>query len=169
MKLETFAGQTSEYIGQTSLKFHEDETKGRVGWTLTRSQYKQLKRNANECPLFIIPLEKPEGYVTLVVQWQSQLALFTTLDEFRASASNADSHLTLTHYTELAAKKGLVLVRGDTSTPKLINAFEARMLVKRLYDYYLDPQKYSRWVKTFNHASKQFDYNSYIKGLGFLA
>ena len=83
------------------------------------------------------------------------------------NASGANSHLTLTHYTELA-KQNLVLVRGDTSTPKLINAFEARMLTKRIYDYYLTPEKYARWVKTFNHASAQFDFKAYIKELGFL-
>jgi len=173
VKLETFAGQSREYIERTWMKFHEDERMGRIGHTLTRNEYKRLLRNAQESPIFVVPLEKPEGYVTLVVQWQlqnpqSKLALFTSLEEFQGNSMTANSHLTLTHYTELA-KKDIVLVRGDVSSPKLINAFEARMLTKRVYDHYLHPEKYARWVKTFNHASSQFDFKAYIKHLGFLA
>lgn len=175
VKLETFAGKTKEYIAGTWLKFHEDERLGRVGWVLSTKEYKQLVRNAQESPLFVVPLEKPEGYVTLVVQWQLQqragqpnLALFTTLDEFRKGSHTAASHLTLTHYTELA-KKDVVLVRGDVSSPKLVNAFEAKALTKRIYEHYLQPQKYNKWVKTFNHASANFDFRAYIKDLGFLS
>ncbi len=60
-------------------------------------------------------------------------------------------------------------MRGDVQTPKLVNAFEARMLLQRAYQYYLHPAKYARWVKTFNHASAQFDFKDYIKELGFAA
>ena len=173
VKLETFAGQTKEYIAKTWLKFHEDEREGRVGWVLSRSEFKQLQQNAQESPIFVVPLEKPEGYVTLVLQWQMQhpqsnLGLLTTLEEFQKDSLSANSHFTLTHYTELA-RKDLVLVRGDVASAKLINAFEARMLTKRVYEHYLDPEKYARWVKTFNHASRQFDFKAYIKELGFLA
>merc|ERR1711924_408518 len=171
VKLETFAGKTKKYIAETWLKFHEDERKGRVGGLLSRNEFKDLTRKAEESPTFVVPLEKPEGYVTLVLQWQlrqphSKLALFTTLEEFKNDSLSASSHFTLTHYTELA-KQDLVLVRGDISTPKLINPFEAKVLMKRAYEVYLDPERYAGWVKTFNHAPSQFDFKAYTKELGF--
>ena len=148
-------------------------SQGRVGWVLSRQEYKTLLRNAEESPIFVVPLEKPEGYVTLVVQFQfkdpkAKVALFTTLDDFRKGTFSASPHLTLTHYAELA-KRDAILVRGDVTTPKIINAFEARALIQRVYQHYLDPEKYARWVRTFNHSSRRFDFNAYIKTLGFLA
>ena len=48
VKLETFAGQTPEYIAKTWLKFHEDESKGRIGWILNRAEYTRLTRLTKE-------------------------------------------------------------------------------------------------------------------------
>jgi len=50
-----------------------------------------------------------------------------------------------------------------------VNAFEARQLIKRVYQYYLHPDKYARWVRTFNHQSGAFDFKKYLADLGFLA
>lgn len=65
-----------------------------------------------------------QGFCTLLIQWQHQQALITTLEEYKQLGSNATTHFAMTLYTELAASHGLVLVRGDVLNPQLINTPE---------------------------------------------
>ena len=169
VKLGLFAHKSPSEAAEVWSKYHEDESKGRMGRVLRRADYAELSARAAESPLFVVPLEKPEGYVTLVAQWQPPRCLVTTLHEFNHDPTSSVAHLTLTHYTELAPSKGIVLVRGDAISPHVINAFEARAFTQRLYDYYLHPAKYMRWVQPFNHDANAFDFRAYMDELGFMS
>jgi hypothetical protein len=62
-----------------------------------------------------------QGFCSLLIQWQPQQALVTTLEEYRQMGSNAPAHFAMTCYTELAISHQLVLLRGDVLRPELIN------------------------------------------------
>lgn len=69
-------------------------------------------------------MRRLQGFCSLLIQWQPQQALVTTLEQYRQLGSNAPAHLALTCYTELAGSHGLVLLRGDVLYPELINTAE---------------------------------------------
>eukprot|EP00963_Diacronema_lutheri_P007009 scaffold625_cov324-Pavlova_lutheri.AAC.43 len=120
----------------------KEEERGRVGTHIDAKSYGKFVERAKEAPLFVLPLAKPEGYLTVVLQVQLPRVLFTTLEEYRTHTTSSKAHLAITHYTELAADKGIVLVRGDVLQKSDVNIFEAKALLKHTYDFYLDPRKY---------------------------
>jgi hypothetical protein len=65
-----------------------------------------------------------QGFCSLLIQWQPQQALVTSLEEYKHMGSSAPAHLAVTCYTELASSHGLVLLRGDVLSPELINTAE---------------------------------------------
>lgn len=62
---------------------------------------------------------------------QLPYVLFTTVEEYRRFGAGAPPHMTLTHYTEFADSKGLVLVRGDVINHVVTTVPEVGHLVKR--------------------------------------
>ncbi len=104
--------------------------------------------------MFVLPLAKPGGYVTLVTQQQLPVTLVTTLEEFQRCAQSsgcwqrgssddacgrqvsgrlvgvrrygagAPASITITHYPELLDSAKVVLVRADIVNDKLINQAE---------------------------------------------
>jgi len=67
------------------------------------------------------------GLVVLLSQAQLPHILFTTVDEFRALGPDAPAHLVVTHYSELAAEKGVVLWRADVVSPALLVNSSSRL------------------------------------------
>jgi hypothetical protein len=70
-----------------------------------------------------------QGFCSLLIQWQPQQALVTTLEEYRQMGSNAPAHFAMTCYTELASSHQLVLLRGDVMRPELINTAEVNTVL----------------------------------------
>ena len=167
VKLELLRPQGPEEIARIWSEFHADESKGRVGAVISSAQYAQIHRHGPESPVFVLPVPKPEGYVTMLVQFQLPIVMVTTLDDYRTRGVNAASHLVLTHYTELASDKNLVLVRGDVLVNSAVNVFEARDVIKKVHHLYSDPTAYAKWPYTFNHNSTSFSFTDYLAELGF--
>lgn len=145
----------------------KEEERGRVGTHIDAKSYGKFVERAKEAPLFVLPLAKPEGYLTVVLQVQLPRVLFTTLEEYRTHTTSSKAHLAITHYTELAADKGIVLVRGDVLQKSDVNIFEAKALLKHTYDFYLDPRKYEVFVRKFNHNPASFQFKDLLVELGF--
>merc|ERR1719443_1134356 len=82
VKLETLLPKPAVQVADVWSKYHEDESKGRVGSTLSASHFSRLAANAKESPL------------SLLVQCQLPRLLVTTVEEYRRSPIDAVSHLT---------------------------------------------------------------------------
>lgn len=145
----------------------QEEAKGRFGTHMNVGSYERFVELVKEAPLFVFPMAKPEGYLSVVSQVQLPRILFTTLEEFRTHASASRAHLSVTHYTELAHSKGLVLVRGDVLRNSDINVFEGKALLQQMYDFYLTPRKYHTFVKKFNQQPNSFQFKDLLVELGF--
>jgi ATP synthase F1 complex assembly factor 1 len=63
--------------------------------------------------LFLYPVFRESGYMTLVSQFQDSCFLLTFLDEYRQNPGAAKPWMSLTLYDEFVADKGLGLLRGD--------------------------------------------------------
>ena len=133
---------------KTKHQFHRDDSKNRVGGTLSAAAYRSFTEHIAEAPMLVWPLRKEVaagsssgsgrsgggeaaeeekengggggGLVVLLSQAQLPHVLFTTVDEFRALGPDAPAHVVLTHYAELAEEKGVVLWRADVVSPALL-------------------------------------------------
>lgn len=73
--------------------------------------------------------------------------------------------MSLTHYSELAGEKGLVLVRGDVLAPMALTRLEASTLMRLTHEFYLDPRKHA-FVRAFNHKPSEFDLKRMMDSMG---
>ncbi|KAL3144817.1 hypothetical protein ABBQ38_001926 [Trebouxia sp. C0009 RCD-2024] len=161
--MEKMVQRTPEQIG---ILWQEHHAKDQNAAVLGSTEWKAYKARAKACPYFVIPLRKPQGgYLTVVLQQQLPLVIFTTLQEFRSLRDQAPPHLAITHYTELLEDKGIVLAKADAISPHLISVAEARTLMTLTYAFYSDPVSFLH-VHNFNHNPAQFNFAELAKELG---
>jgi len=105
--------------------------------------YAAMDAAARRYPQFLLPVPHPEqGAEMHFLQWtwdaetRSSTVLFTQLAEYKARGEYAAPHTTVTHYTDLAAEKGVVLMRGVVTTDRGVKVDDARWLVMCLQRFY---------------------------------
>ncbi|KAH9534239.1 hypothetical protein CY35_18G097400 [Sphagnum magellanicum] len=138
--------------------------RGHISAGMGRDLYKLLQQRANQCPLFVLPLRKGNGFVSILVQAQMPHMLFTSLDDYRARGSAASPYFTVTHYTDLMDSKGVVLVRGDIVFTSRLSDEEAKTLLETAHSFYLDDSRYKK-VWRFNKESEDFDFKEVLQEL----
>jgi ATP synthase F1 complex assembly factor 1 len=94
-------------------------------------------------PQFVLPVPHPDqGAEMHFLQWtwdaasKTSTVLFTQLAEYKMRGEWAVPHTSLTHYTELAAEKGTVLMRGQVQDGRGVSVETARWLVLCLQRFY---------------------------------
>lgn len=90
--------------------------------------------------------------------------LFTGLEDYKTRGTQASPYFTVTHYTEFAESKGVVLVRGDVVLPSKLSDSEARWLLETSQTFYLNDAKY-RLVERFNKETHEFEFNDVLRAL----
>ncbi|KAK4453328.1 ATP11 protein-domain-containing protein [Podospora aff. communis PSN243] len=105
--------------------------------------YTAMESTAREFPQFLLPVPHPEqGAEMHFLQWtwdaatKSSTVLFTQLAEYKARGEFAAPHTTVTHYTDLAQHKGLVLMQGTVAEDRGLKVDDARWLVMCLQRFY---------------------------------
>ena len=48
--------------------------------------------------MFVLPISKPGGFMTLLLNWQGPVALLTSVEEYKRFGAGAPPHMTITHY-----------------------------------------------------------------------
>lgn len=92
-------------------------------------------------PMFLLPLAREgQGVEMHLLQWtfphaDAATVLFTSLAEYKLRGEFASPHTTLTHHTELAGEKGVVLVQGAV-VGEGVTVSEAGILVLGLQRFY---------------------------------
>lgn len=94
-------------------------------------------------PQFVLPVAHPsQGAELHFLQWtwdaatRSATVLFTQLAEYKARGEWAAPHTSVTHYTELAGEKGVVLMQGSVVENRGVKVEDARWLVMSLQRFY---------------------------------
>ena len=105
--------------------------------------YGTMDAAARRYPQFVLPVPHPDqGAEMHFLQWtwdaatRSSTVLFTQLAEYKARGEFATPHTTVTHYTDLAGDKGVVLMQGSVADDRGVKAEEARWLVMCLQRFY---------------------------------
>ncbi|XP_059091652.1 ATP synthase mitochondrial F1 complex assembly factor 1-like isoform X2 [Tigriopus californicus] len=138
MKVDLLMDKTPEEIGKIWREFHL--TKDSLSAVIPTDVYKQMAERFVEYKTFLFPLPRKQGYEFIVVQFLGNGAHFTTLINFQAHAENAPECLTLTHYTDLAEEKGIVLMVGEYD-PNVLTIQEAQCLANQVEMYYCNPSQ----------------------------
>lgn len=138
MKVDLLEDKSAEEIGKIWRDFHL--TKDSISAVIPKDVYKQMAERFIEYKTFLFPLPRKQGYEFIVVQFLGNGAHFTTLINFQAHAENAPECLTLTHYTDLAEEKGIVLMVGEYD-PNVLTIQEAQCLANQVEMYYCNPSQ----------------------------
>ncbi|KAG2501294.1 hypothetical protein HYH03_001094 [Edaphochlamys debaryana] len=168
VKLDHLLNKSGDEVAEIWEQYHSDPKGGRVGTVMTAADYRTFVQRAKESPMFVLPLARPQGYETLLVQAQLPFVLITGLEEFKRHGESAPPYLTLTHYAELLDSHGLALVRGDVIHDKALSLSQARTIMEVTRAFYVSDEDYPL-VHTFNHRPAAFRFDLLLGKLGLPA
>ncbi|KAF3804831.1 hypothetical protein GCG54_00004100 [Colletotrichum gloeosporioides] len=107
------------------------------------STFRQMEALARENPQFVLPVpHESQGAEIHFLQWvfdaasKTATVMFTQLAEFKARGEYAQPHTTVTHHTDLADERGLVLMHGKLSEDRGVKSEHAQWLVMCLQRFY---------------------------------
>lgn len=90
--------------------------------------------------------------------------IFTGLEDYKARGTQASPYFTITHYTEFAESKDLVLVRGDVVFTSKLTDEEAERLLETTQSFYLNDDRY-KLVERFNKQTRDFEFKDVLQAL----
>ncbi|KAJ3022939.1 ATP synthase mitochondrial F1 complex assembly factor 1 [Thoreauomyces humboldtii] len=138
--------------------------------TIPAAVYARLSARAKQFPMFVLPLPRDSGYEFFVMQFAGHQVFFTPLLEYQTHVENARPMLVITHHTDLAADKGIVLMRGDPADPKQLTLPQAQNLVYQMQMFYVaGPPEKLNLVDKFHKDPGAFDYKELIDAVNTLA
>jgi len=153
MKVELLADKTAEEIAQIWTEHFS--SKDAVAAVIPTDTYKVMQERFKEFNTFLFPLPRDMGYEFTVVQFLGDEAHFTTLINYQAHKENAPECLNMTHYTELAEEKGIVLMVGEFDKD-VLSPREAKCLADQVEIYYNKPSE--RKLELLNNFTKRPQY-----------
>eukprot|EP00939_MAST-03C_sp_MAST-3C-sp1_P002832 g2832.t1 len=136
------------------------ETSNAVGAIFSDTDNNTIRHRARQCPTFIWPVRRDEGYFVMLSQWQENHCLFTFLDDYKKNPAMANPWLVVSLYDEFVAEHRLSLVRGSFSPPHLTRG-ECTRLVGLLHRFYVQDNFY-RTVEDFTLRPKTFDATKHL-------
>ncbi|XP_062218898.1 uncharacterized protein LOC133918838 isoform X2 [Phragmites australis] len=128
--------------------------RGHIGACMKAKLYHFLEQRSATCYHFVIPLWRGSGYTTMLMQG---------LKDYKARGTRASLYYTVTHYTEFAETKDMVLIRGDVFTSKLTDS-EAKCLLETAHSFYLNDVRY-KLVERFNKVTHEFEFKDVFQVL----
>ena len=120
MKLSLVKDKSTEEISEIWRQYHAN--KDAVSAVIPIEMYSEMKLRFKEFPTFLFPLPRKQGYEFVVVQFDGDVAHFTTLINYQAFKENAPECLTIDHFPELAEEKGIVLMVGEYDKNVLVSS-----------------------------------------------
>ncbi|GAA6006986.1 hypothetical protein JCM11491_001467 [Sporobolomyces phaffii] len=194
MDLTKVHGLTSSALSQLWTTYHQ--AKGFLSAAIPVETYLKMISNARKYPLFVVPLQRdvigetPDGTQTdqavemHVLNWAllpppatvtepvppPSTVLFTPLAEYKSRQEYAQPYLILTHYSDLAASHGVVLMRGETTPNVTLDDTEAQVLAVRMQLFYHDKGSTSAieherqaLLRAFHEEPDKFEWERLIK------
>jgi len=152
MKLETLEDKSASEVETIWKQYHQ--SKQGLYAVLPKEAYAELYSKLQQYPVFVLPLPRAQGYEFMMLQFQEHSCHFTSLLNFQAFKENAPVSLTITYFTELIDKKGIVLMRGEYDDNSL-KVHEAQCLANQLQLYYGSKDgKKENLLWTFNKKTR---------------
>ncbi|XP_005098395.2 ATP synthase mitochondrial F1 complex assembly factor 1 [Aplysia californica] len=162
MKLETIQDKSADEITQIWNQYHS--TKDCVFAVLKADEFENLIEKSKECPVFVFPIPRDDGFEFILCQFDRHDVYFTPLAMFQMVRENAPPCLTLSHYPELMESKGIVLMEGHFDD-KVLKQELALSLVQQMSIFYGKNSKFFDLVRRFNYQPESFQYQELIDAL----
>lgn len=131
-KIELVKDKDAKEIQQIWEEYHK--SKEVISATIPKDTYCSLQQQMQQCPTFLFPLPRSQGYEFIMCQSHGHTVHFTPLLAYQVHKENAPECLTIVHYTELA-DKGLILMRGEFDK-NVLDGQEAQCLANQFQMYY---------------------------------
>lgn len=126
-------------------------------------EYDEVYAKSKLSPNFLFTLPKGDGFEFYLCQFSGKDVYFTSLGMYQLVKENAPPCLTVAHFPELKAEKGIVLMAGEYDR-KVISKAEALNLVKQMAMYYgRNAAHRHSLVRLFNSAPDKFQYMDIIE------
>ncbi|THU54650.1 hypothetical protein C4D60_Mb10t27390 [Musa balbisiana] len=138
--------------------------RGHIGTSMKAKLYRLLDQRSITCRHFVIPLWRGSGYTNMFIQVQMPHMLFTGLEDYKARGTQASPYFTVTHYTEYADSKDVVLIRGDVVFTSKLSDSEAKWLMETAQSFYLNDVRY-KLVERFNKETHEFEFKDVLRAL----
>ncbi|CCG80840.1 Putative uncharacterized protein [Taphrina deformans PYCC 5710] len=144
----------SSYIDVDKLLLHEAkeiellwrarfaDSEGSICAVIPQGTYTQMYRTARQNPMFVLPLFRPgQGVEMHFLQWMfpnesTSHLMITSLLEYKMKGEYSRPHTIIAHHTELAAEKGLVLMKGDLTDSRSLEPLQATWMITLLQRFY---------------------------------
>ncbi|CAG5124144.1 unnamed protein product [Candidula unifasciata] len=162
LKMDLIHDKTAEEISKIWNQYHSG--KDCVYAVLKAEDYENLREKSKECPVFVYPVRRDDGFEFILSQFDRNEVYFTPLGMFQMVRENAPPCLTLTHYTDLIEDKGIVLMNGQFDE-KVLKQQLALSLVQQMSIYYGRNSKFYNLVYRFNYEPHNFQYQELIDAL----
>jgi len=159
--------KSSDEIEKIWLEYHKEQP--RVSAALTKETFQRLRTRYEECPMFVLPVFRERGYISVVFQAQGQQHLYSQKAKFdNADPADVRPDLSLTFFTDLMDSKDLVLMRSQPiERGAEVSLEDAQVLVGLNQIFYLNLDWFKSFVKPFNHNPSEFDFNKVLAVLDF--
>ncbi|KMT00226.1 hypothetical protein BVRB_1g020390 [Beta vulgaris subsp. vulgaris] len=138
--------------------------RGHIGASMKTNLYRLFEQRGVDCQYFVIPLWRESGYTTMFSQVKIPHIIFTGLEDYKARGTQASPYFTVTHYTEFADSKDMVLVRGDVVFTSKLTDDEAKRLLETTQSFYLNDARY-KLVERFNKQTRDFEFQDVLQAL----
>ncbi|KAH9406266.1 ATP synthase mitochondrial F1 complex assembly factor 1 [Tyrophagus putrescentiae] len=187
VKVDLLAEKSAEEITAIWNAYHAK--RDGIYATIPAATYQRLFETATKYPAFILPLPRNSctstssssstsstssennsdqpvgGYEFFLLQFEEHSVHFTPMAAYHLHRELAPVCLTLHHYPELSASKGLVLLNAEFDS-NLLNALECQCLANQLQHYYTTEDAAPRLsLHLFNRQPKGFDHMRLIAHL----
>ncbi|GFR86103.1 ATP synthase mitochondrial F1 complex assembly factor 1 [Elysia marginata] len=162
LKMDLIKDKNAEEISQIWSQYHAN--KDCVFSVLKAEEFQNLMEKSKECPVFVYPIPRDDGFEFILSQFDRHDVYFTPLSMFQLVRENAPPCLTLKHYAELMEDKGIVLMAGHYDDQVLKQEL-ALNLTQQMSIFYGRGSKFYELVKCFNYTPEKFQYQDLIDAL----
>lgn len=161
IKKELIHDKTSTEVADLWYAYHEDKVNVH-GLVLKGNEATTILQRAKECPFFIQPIFRDDGYFMLVSQYQDPCHfLMAYLEDFKMDPTAAQPLLTFSVFDDYATTKDLGLVRAEILN-RGIEDEEGRKVVQNMIDGYMKDDEYTTVVSPFNKRPEAFDLDDFL-------
>mmetsp|Transcript_26198 Transcript_26198/g.57499 ORF Transcript_26198/g.57499 Transcript_26198/m.57499 type:complete len:247 (+) Transcript_26198:138-878(+) len=161
LKVDMIEDKSSTDVEDLWLGYHETKDH-QEGIVIDGKVAKSILARAAQCPFFIQPIFRDDGYFTLVSQFQTpNHFLLAYLEDYKMDPARAQPLITFSIFSDLVSSHGIGLIRADIIN-KGIADDEGLRCVNELLDAYGKDEIFSMSVHAFNKKPESFDFDDYI-------
>jgi len=162
VKYELLEKETAEKIRVIWIQYFSNKD-GVIAAVLEPDTFSTIAKRAKECPLFVFPFPRADGFVSIVSEMrpQANVCAFTSLDEYKKHGADAKPLATMNYYTEFMNSKQLVLMKGDYDS-EFFKTTDVQYLVNVWQIFLLEDSKFEL-MRSFNSRPQDFNFVAVIK------